>query len=214
MVIIKCNESFRNYLLLITISIVIILKSLKFWNPIDLLVYNALPVTNSIYLQFFTETASLYGSLMVLALIMFFIFNREKMMNTSFMIELLAGFILTNLVIGLLKHTFEYPRPNEVAISLFPSTMTSIDTYSFPSGHASRAGYLAGLIEKITNKKILKIIAYMYTILICLSRLLLGVHWLSDVIAGSLIGYYIGLTFHIPKKLLLRVHSLILKTLP
>lgn len=194
----------KNYFILVVAVITIVLKILGFWDEIDVYVHNNLPTTHAIYLQVFTETASVFISLITLVLIMFFLSYRKRKVDINSVLELLIGFAVTNLIIVLLKLAFGLPRPSKITASLIPSIISSIDVYSFPSGHAGRAGYLAGLIERVTNRSILKIIGVTYAILICMSRLLLGYHWLSDVIAGVLIGYYVGLTFYLPKKLINR----------
>lgn len=67
--------------------------------------------------------------------------------------------------------------------------------FSFPSGHATIAvafyGYLAFMLIRICGDRYkwpISILAGSIAILIGFSRLYLGVHYLSDVVAGSLIG--------------------------
>jgi undecaprenyl-diphosphatase len=69
------------------------------------------------------------------------------------------------------------------------------NTFSFPSGHATAAVafyvFLAYLILKFNNYKKIRLISaltVLIILLIGLSRLYLGVHYLSDVLAGYLIG--------------------------
>ena len=89
------------------------------------------------------------------------------------------------------KHIFQRQRPD-----VFLRAITE-DSFSFPSGHATTAvlfyGFLAYLI--IRNYRSLKTLATtlsflaLFVVLIDLSRLYLGVHYLSDVIAGNLVGF-------------------------
>lgn len=67
--------------------------------------------------------------------------------------------------------------------------------FSFPSGHATIAvalyGYLAFMLIKILGnsyKWLIIILASLIAVLVGFSRLYLGVHYLSDVLAGFLIG--------------------------
>ena len=63
---------------------------------------------------------------------------------------------------------------------------------SFPSGHSmvNMSFILAILfIFNKENKKTINIIGYLYIMCMGLSRLYLGVHWPTDVLAGFILGY-------------------------
>jgi len=85
-----------------------------------------------------------------------------------------------------LKVSFARARPIPFFDTLLP------DSYSFPSGHALYAacfyGVLAWLVAARIRDRSLKILiwvlAVMIALLIGLSRIYLGVHYPSDVIAG------------------------------
>ena len=85
------------------------------------------------------------------------------------------------------KVFFERPRPLGAAV---------LETdFSFPSGHATSAvtfyGFLAYLIIKHAKKsyhRIILMITFLIVFLIGFSRLYLGVHYLSDVLAGYMVG--------------------------
>ena len=89
-----------------------------------------------------------------------------------------------------IKAGIERPRPE-----LFPHGV-EVYTASFPSGHAtgSAATYLTlgALLARLQPRRRLKIylmaVAVLLTLLIGLSRLYLGVHWPSDVLAGWTLG--------------------------
>ena len=89
-----------------------------------------------------------------------------------------------------IKAGIERPRPD-----LFPHGV-EVYTASFPSGHAtgSAATYLTlgALLARFQPQRRLKIyiltVCVLLTLLIGLSRLYLGVHWPSDVLAGWTLG--------------------------
>ena len=102
--------------------------------------------------------------------------------------------VLSFLVATILKILVARERPD---LALIPE-----DSFSFPSRHAAIAFTILPFMFKETKLWYWWIIV----IVIGLSRLISGVHYLSDVIAGALIGYYIGyflLIFYKKRKILL-----------
>ena len=122
----------------------------------------------------------------------------ERFLQISFTIAVLtliaarqfgAGVLLASAGIAIslithgLKAYFEVTRPEVLA--------NSLTSFAFPSGHSSGAMVLYGMIATLIAErsqpqsrwKIYLLLA-MPAILIALSRVLLGVHWFSDVIAG------------------------------
>jgi len=89
-------------------------------------------------------------------------------------------------VIGLTKAIIQRQRPPENAADMMT---VSIDKYSFPSGHASRAFMIAIFLFMHFHISILwKFIVLLWAVSVAISRVLLGRHHVSDVVVGSLLG--------------------------
>lgn len=99
---------------------------------------------------------------------------------------LLCTFFSTTLSVTILKSLTQRPRP-----ALTESTLTLM---SFPSGHAARAvlifGTLALLLSwgrPVQTRRVALVIAGILSVAVALSRVYLGVHWTSDVLAGAVL---------------------------
>lgn len=107
---------------------------------------------------------------------------------------LAAGVLLTlltaQLANALAKVSFQRPRPD----ALFAVVVE--DSFSFPSGHATSAaaffGFLAYALVRSRMRWRARVVGAMAMLavvpLVDASRLVLGVHYLSDVLAGNLLG--------------------------
>jgi membrane-associated phospholipid phosphatase len=84
-----------------------------------------------------------------------------------------------------LKAILKHPRPDP---SLW---LTSSANYSFPSGHAQSSTTFYGWLSIKIKKWWLLIFGATLIILVGISRIYLGVHWLGDVLAGWGIGIVI-----------------------
>lgn len=134
-------------------------------------------------------------------IILFFIFIKNKKICFSIACNLAIVTILNQVF----KIILARPRPTEFRI-------IEETGYSFPSGHSMIAmafyGYLIYLIHRyLSNKKVKKILIipmFLLIILIGISRIYLGVHYTSDVLAGFLISIsYLILYIRVSNKLLI-----------
>ena len=97
-------------------------------------------------------------------------------------LSLIFGVIVTNL---LLKNIVARPRPFAEIEALIPLIAKPTD-FSFPSGHTTASFAVALVMLRMLPKKI-GIPAVVLAALVAFSRLYLGVHYPTDVLAGFVI---------------------------
>ncbi|HHQ4520182.1 MULTISPECIES: phosphatase PAP2 family protein [Aeromonas] len=81
----------------------------------------------------------------------------------------------------LLKNSLKRQRPVGLPVFITPS-----DRYSLPSGHTAAAFLMATILA--TGFPLWAPLLFGWAALVGASRLLLGVHYLSDLVAGALLG--------------------------
>lgn len=106
------------------------------------------------------------------------------------MLAAAGGFALERCAYYILKNTLKRPRPTE-AIKDFRSWIKAADRFSLPSGHTSAAFFVATFLS--FGVSLLLWPLYIWAIAVGLSRVILGVHFPSDIIAGASIGILIAL---------------------
>lgn len=109
--------------------------------------------------------------------------------GTLFLLAGLLAFVIELPIYWVLKRSFKRRRPFNVVQALAPVLKPS-DEFSFPSGHTTAAFMIAG-ITSICFPGI-SLLAYSWATLIGLSRVMLRVHFISDVLAGMLLGSLIA----------------------
>lgn len=107
---------------------------------------------------------------------------------------------VTYLLVTILKHLFRRPRPDtEYARNI------KFSKYSFPSGHAAVGSVLwYGILLALSNLglsigifMVMTFLTPILVVLIGVSRVYLGAHYLSDVLVGWLIGLLMIIGFYV-----------------
>jgi undecaprenyl-diphosphatase len=96
------------------------------------------------------------------------------------------GFLLERSCYKVFKGLFKRNRPPE-AIPGFKSVVEPSDRFSFPSGHTSAAFLVASIFTYFSP--LLGLILLPWAAAVGVARVVLGVHFPSDVIAGALMGF-------------------------
>ena len=102
---------------------------------------------------------------------------------------LLMSFALERCLHWLLKNTLKRPRPEHSFAGLRRLGHAS-NQFSFPSGHSSRAFLLATVMLIVFGSAMPALIPVLYAwaAAVALSRVVLGVHFPGDVLAGAIVG--------------------------
>jgi undecaprenyl-diphosphatase len=166
----------------------------KFDQAILLLFRSASDVSDSIgppWMEVMARDVTALGSYVVLSVVscavVVYLFMAHQRTAAFWVLGAVGGGVLLS---NLLKLTFERPRPDLVphAVRVF--------TTSFPSGHATLSAItyltlgalLARLHDSLRFKVYFLSLAILLTVAVGISRIYLGVHYPSDVLAGWCIG--------------------------
>jgi undecaprenyl-diphosphatase len=134
----------------------------------------------------FRDITSLGGAtvltLMTIAVTGFLLIDAKRGAAILVLGSVIGGVVLSTI----LKLGIDRPRPDLVV------HLVEVHTASFPSGHAMLSAVvyltLGGLLSRVERPRRIKIyvlsVAVILTLLIGVSRVYLGVHWPTDVLAG------------------------------
>lgn len=159
-----------------------------FDQPVQSLVRGDLPPALTVFFASLTrvgDTAVQVGWVLLFAGLFFF----WKHWRAEAVLMLVSG-SLAGLLISLFKLLYARPRPSI-------SHLVEAHGYSFPSGHATGAMMIFGVLLVVVSQRMPKgwlkqgcQLALISLIgLVGLSRIYLGVHYPSDVLAGFALGY-------------------------
>ncbi len=99
-----------------------------------------------------------------------------------------AGIVILALLVFGIKLLVKRKRPDGDWGAIYRNT----DPHSFPSGHAARAMMLAVVVGG-TGPAWFALVLFVWMPLVSLARVVMGVHYLSDILAGLVLGVIAGL---------------------
>ncbi len=123
----------------------------------------------------------------VMLIIPSFIFYKK---NKKLIYYLWSTYIISFILAAITKLILQRQRP--VDVDHIVNIINYIDYYSFPSMHAMVVFSLLPILIKYLPK--LRYFWILFVILVASSRIYFNFHFLSDVVAGSIVGYFVGYT--------------------
>ncbi|KPP72155.1 presqualene diphosphate phosphatase-like [Scleropages formosus] len=123
-----------------------------------------------------------------LAGVLYCLYKSDSAAGQEVMLNLLMALILDLVLVGVVKAIVRRRRPSHNRMDMFATF--SVDRYSFPSGHATRAALCARfLLAHLVLAAPLRVLVLLWAVLVGLSRVLLGRHNVTDVAFGFGMGY-------------------------
>jgi undecaprenyl-diphosphatase len=101
----------------------------------------------------------------------------------SWSLKIFGAIVLTAVAVLMIKLLVRRQRPQGEWGSIYRNT----DPHSFPSGHAARATLLTILIFVLGPSWLILPMA-IWAPLVALARVSMGLHYISDIIAGGILG--------------------------
>jgi len=150
------------------------------------------------YMKFVTHVGDLYGYIAIILTLGIILLLKRRF---DLIIQIVSVVVSSALLNLFLKSLINRPRP-------YGEALVKVNFHSFPSGHAMSAivfyGLIIYLIFKLTKNVSIKLFSSIFCIslilLIGLSRIYLGVHYPTDVLAGYSFGFtYLVVTIFIIK---------------
>lgn len=151
---------------------------------------------------FFDATFSIITHFGEFPLILIPVLILWRMKGKRALLESVISLSLMAIVVQLLKRVIleDHFRPHLYFSEIHPlriiADVQPLYHFSFPSGHTATAFCLFAILSFYTQKAALKILFLFCAILIAISRMYLLQHFLSDVVAGILVGSTIAWTIH------------------
>ena len=157
-----------------------------FDQPIQTAIRGDLPETLTLLFRAITHLIDI-PVIITWVLIVAFIFYRKQWKLESYL--MLGNLTLAGILIVTFKNIYQRPRPEILHL-------VEEKGFSFPSGHSLAVTIMVGtliviLSQRIKNtvwRKIVQILLSLYIVSVLVSRIYLGVHYPSDVIASLCVG--------------------------
>jgi membrane-associated phospholipid phosphatase len=168
---------------------VVLLQLIQNFHDLDIGILKAIyenrnPIFDSTFIGITNSAAALAfgipGILLIVALL------RKNIVLRRNALLIIIPVAISAIVANILKYAIDLPRPYE--IYPFIEKLSRGGSPSFPSGHTADAFAFAMAAGLVYRKWFIIIPCFIWAALVGYSRMSLGVHFPSDVLAGALIG--------------------------
>lgn len=153
-------------------------------------VQGAVPVWSSL----FFEAITFFGNPVFWLFIATLLYWSHREKNAFFLVNLI---LFASAITAVFKVVLARPRPSPTEFRVFPENplLKQFEQgfdFSFPSGHSVTIGAIVGYYSKKYRGTVLLLLGILALVLVGLSRMVLGLHFFSDVIVGIGIGLIVG----------------------
>lgn len=148
---------------------------------------------NPLFDWLFTGVTTIGGEVFFIILVAVVYWTTDKKFAHMFALAYMASALVNTVTKGIFERARPYTHPG-VEVPIESLNMT--DGYSFPSGHSQAAGVIgmtAFEAKRRTALKIFELIGLIVIVLVPLSRVYLGQHYVTDVVTGLALGLGIAL---------------------
>ncbi|HEY0670092.1 MAG TPA: phosphatase PAP2 family protein [Sphingobacteriaceae bacterium] len=197
----KANKLIIWVLLIITSLTVIMIIWPPFYHALHTYDIQALKAINSNRIRtldpiflFITNTSSLVCIIIIAFTLLAGWVKRAKNLILKGS-QLLVTFLTSFIIIKALKYLIGRNRP--YITYDFLDKLAQAESLSFPSGHTFEAFAFSTAVALLFKNLWIRIFIFTWAVLVGLSRMILGMHYISDVIGGIIFGLLTGYFVHI-----------------
>lgn len=132
-------------------------------------------------------TVTTYGFCLLVPVLLY-LYGRLRQLETlkRKAYQVVFSLVLNTVVVGVLKYLINRPRPFVSASTV--EQLASAGSPSFPSGHTACAFVVAASLCFLFQERQLRFLVCLWAATVAYSRLVLGVHYPTDVLGSVLIG--------------------------
>lgn len=157
-------------------------------------------IGQSSVLDFIIKMIAIYTVYLVpiLMLYFFYFYFRKDEKGRKFMLGILINSVFCwQIVAGIIGRLVNRPRPFDVAGAR--EVVFHLPSYSFPSDHALFLIFLSVYLYLFGYKR-MGIIALIITVIVSIARVIGGLHWPGDVLAGWVLGTLLAYFLYLIRK--------------